>query len=64
MKTWVPTLKCFCDTYNLKDGDEMYIKTSLDYVSGIEDGIAFIERYAKFCPVCGKKLPRKDDDGE
>lgn len=53
--------KCFCEDYNLHDGSRMYIHMPLDFVSGIEDGIAFIERIIKYCPCCGKELPKDDE---
>ena len=48
--------KCICEEFCLEKYDKMYIRKSLDYVSEIADGVAFIEVPILFCPKCGKKL--------
>ena len=48
-------IECVCETEGLERGDTLYVERSWD--GGIE--FNYIQPI-KFCPVCGKKLPKYD----
>ena len=60
----MPKPKCFCEDYMFDTDTRLYYMISLDNVSGFADGKALIEMPARFCPVCGKELPKGDSWNE